>query len=178
MELSDKNLRSDYTVADGGTGLRAGQTLAWPSVPCRSDVFHALLEIGRLAVYLEHRALAAMSALENTEAKMTRAKRNGHGNKFSKRIALAVKAEREAIELSDDISTLAEWLRRDILALAGDDFNCRRELMDFVIEALDQREHLRPHWIRPVRVMLENQRINRTLPFVTQKRHVLNHAKL
>ena len=99
-----------------------------------------------------------MSALENTEAKMTRAKRNGHGNKFSKRLALAVKAEREAIELSDDISTLAEWLRRDILAWAGDAFNCRRELMDFVIEALEQREHLRPHRIRPVRVMLENQR--------------------
>jgi len=158
MELSDKNLRPDYTIADGGTGLRAGQTLAWPSVPCRGDVFHALLEMGRLAVYLEHRALGAMSALENTEAKMTRAKRNGHGNKFSKRLTLAVRAEREAIELADDVATLAEWLRRDILSLAGDDFNTRRELMDFVIEALDQREYLRPHRIRPVRVMLENQR--------------------
>ena len=158
MELSDKNLRPDYTIADGGTGLRAGQTLAWPSVPCRGDVFHALHEMGRLAVYLEHRALGAMSALENTEAKMTRAKRNGHGNKFSKRLTLAVRAEREAIELADDVATLAEWLRRDILSLAGDDFNTRRELMDFVIEALDQREYLRPHRIRPVRVMLENQR--------------------
>ena len=158
MELSDKNLRPDYTIADGGTGLRAGQTLAWPSVPCRGDVFHALLEMGRLAVYLEHRALGALAALENTEAKMTRAKRNGHGNKFSKRLTLAVRAEREAIELADDVATLAEWLRRDILSLAGDDFNTRRELMDFVIEALDQREYLRPHRIRPVRVMLENQR--------------------
>ncbi|MCG2680329.1 MAG: hypothetical protein L6455_10250 [Kiritimatiellae bacterium] len=158
MELSDKNLRPDYTVADGGTGLRAGQTLAWPSVPCRGDVFHALLEMGRLAVYLEHRAFGAMSALENTAAKMTRAKRNGKGNKFSKRLTMAVQTEREAIELSDDISTLAEWLRRDILSLAGDDFNSRRELMDFVIEALGQREYLRPHRIRPVRVMLENQR--------------------
>lgn len=158
MELSDKNLRPDYTVADGGKGLRAGQTLAWPFAPCRGDVFHALLEMGRLAVYLEHRALGAMSAREHTEAHMTRAKRNGHGNQFSKRLTLAVKAEGEAIELSDDISTLAEWLRRDILSLAGDDFNSRRNLMDFVIEALGQREHLRPHRIRPVRVMLENQR--------------------
>lgn len=114
--------------------------------------------MGRLAVYLEHRAFGTMSALENTETKMTRAKRNGQGNKFSKRLAMAVQTEREAIELSDDISTLAEWLRHDILSLAGDDFNSRRELMDFVIEALGQREHLRPHRIRPVRVMLENQR--------------------
>ena len=158
MELGDKNLRPDYTVADGGKGLRAGQTLAWPSVPCRGDVFHALLEMGRLAVYLEHRALGAMSALENTEARMTRAKRNGKGNKFSKRLAMASQAERTAINLADDIATLAEWLRRDILALAGDDLNSRRELLDFAIESLRQREHLRPHKIHPVRVMLENQR--------------------
>lgn len=158
MQLSDKSLRPDYTIADGGKCLRAGQSLAWPAVPCRGDVFHALLEIGRLALYLEHRALGAMAALENTQARMARAKRNGNGNQFSKRLSLAVKAEREAIELADDIATLAEWLRRDILSLAGDDFNSRRELMDFAIEALRQREHLRPHRIRPVRIMLEHQR--------------------
>ena len=50
MELSDKNLRPDYTVADGGKGLRAGHTLAWPSVPCRGDVFHSLLEMRRPAM--------------------------------------------------------------------------------------------------------------------------------
>lgn len=33
MELSDNGLHPDYTVADGGTGLRAGQTLAWPDIP-------------------------------------------------------------------------------------------------------------------------------------------------
>lgn len=157
MELSDNGLHPDYTVADGGTGLRAGQTLAWPDIPCRGDVFHALLEIGRLATYLEHRALGAMSALENTKAKMMRAKINGKGNKFSKRLAMASQAECMAINLADDINTLAEWLRNDILSLAGANANSRRQLLDFVIESLRQREHLRPHRIRPVRVMLENQ---------------------
>jgi hypothetical protein len=158
MELGDKGLQPDYTVADGGTGLRAGQTLAWPDIPCRGDVFHALLEIGRLAVYLEHRAFSAMSIREDTEAKMTKAKRKGKGNKFSKRLALAGQAEWMAINLADDINTLAEWLRNDILSLAGADTDSRRQLLDFVIESLRQREHLRPHRIRPVRVMLENQR--------------------
>lgn len=158
MELSDKGLQPDYTIADGGTGLRAGQTLAWPDIPCRGDVFHALLEIGRLAAYLEHRAFGAMAALENTVAKMTKAKRKGKGNKFSKRLALAGQAEGMAINLADDINTLAEWLRNDILSLAGADTDARRQLLDFVIESLRQREHLRPHRIQPVRVMLENQR--------------------
>ena len=158
MELGDKGLQPDYTVADGGLGLRAGQTLAWPDIPCRGDVFHALLDMGRLTVYLENRAFGAMSALEKTEAKMTKAKRKGQGNKYSKRLAVAGQAEAAAINLADDISTLAGWLRNDILSLAGGNVDTRRQLLDFVIESLRQREHLRPHRIRPVRIMLENQR--------------------
>lgn len=45
-----------------------------------------------------------------------------------------------------------------VQALAGADTDARRQLLDFVIESLRQREHLRPHRIQPVRVMLENQR--------------------
>ena len=30
----------DYTIADAGAGLRAGQKLAWPDTPCHGDVFH------------------------------------------------------------------------------------------------------------------------------------------
>ena len=89
---------------------------------------------------------------------MTKAKRKGKGNKFSKRLALAEQAEAMAINLADDINALAEWLRNDILALAGADANTRRQLLDFAIESLRQKEHLRPNRIRPVRSMLENQR--------------------
>lgn len=89
---------------------------------------------------------------------MTKAKRKGNGNKYSKRLAVAGQAEAAAINLADDISTLAGWLRNDILSLAGGNVDTRRQLLDFVIESLRQREHLRPHRIQPVRVMLENQR--------------------
>ena len=33
-----------------GAGLRAGQQLAWPDVPCRGDVFHVLREAQALVV--------------------------------------------------------------------------------------------------------------------------------
>jgi hypothetical protein len=89
---------------------------------------------------------------------MTQAKSKGRGNQYSKRLALAAQAEALAVKLADDINILAAWLRHDILALAGADAATRRQLLDFVIESLRQREHLRPHRIRPVRVMLENQR--------------------
>jgi hypothetical protein len=40
LDLADRGFAPDATVADFGTGLRAGQRLALPAVPCRGDVFH------------------------------------------------------------------------------------------------------------------------------------------
>jgi hypothetical protein len=51
-------------VADGGTGLRAGQALAWPEVGCDGDVFHGLQIVTRLATTLEKRAYAAIDQRE------------------------------------------------------------------------------------------------------------------
>src|SRR5256885_941369 len=42
LELTDRGFRPDATIADFATGLRAGQAVALPDVPCRGDVFHAL----------------------------------------------------------------------------------------------------------------------------------------
>ena len=40
LDLQAQGLNPDYTIADAGTGLRAGQKLAWPGTPCHGDVFH------------------------------------------------------------------------------------------------------------------------------------------
>ena len=34
LDLQAQGLNPDYTIADAGTGLRAGQKLAWPDTPC------------------------------------------------------------------------------------------------------------------------------------------------
>jgi hypothetical protein len=56
LDLAEQGLHPAYTVADGGRGLRAGQALAWPQVPCEGDVFHGLQELTRLSAPLERRA--------------------------------------------------------------------------------------------------------------------------
>ncbi|MEK7993131.1 MAG: hypothetical protein AAB403_04935 [Planctomycetota bacterium] len=157
LELSDKDIKPAYTVADGGTGLRAGQTLAWPGIPCNGDVFHALLDAGRVACYLENRALGAWREEEKEQRRMDRATRNGRGNTCSKRLALASAKARLAVQLADDIAILCAWLRDDILALNALDFATRRVLLDLVISELRQREAFAPHRLTPLRTMLENQ---------------------
>ncbi|MGB3292919.1 MAG: hypothetical protein WBB01_08040 [Phormidesmis sp.] len=39
----------DYTIADGGSGLRAGQKAAMPETPCHGDVFHIQQQFEQVA---------------------------------------------------------------------------------------------------------------------------------
>jgi hypothetical protein len=40
LDAAAQGLRPDYTIADAGQGLRAGQRAAWGDTPCHGDVFH------------------------------------------------------------------------------------------------------------------------------------------
>ena len=158
LDLSERGLSPEYTVADAGKGLRAGQAQAWPGVPCRGDVFHAERQMGQMAAYLDNRAYGCIGTREKVERQMERARNRGRGQAFSKRLALARQEETTAVTLAADLDTLAQWLREDVLSLTGPDAPTRHELFDFIVSQMQAREHLAPHRIHPVRVALENQR--------------------
>ena len=63
-----------------------------------------------------------------------------------------------AHQQADDLRTLARWLERDVLALAGADRATRQELFDFVVDELHQREPEDPSRIGSMRRALQNQR--------------------
>ena len=158
LELQDRGLRPDATIADAGRGLRAGQTLAWPDTPCRGDVFHALRDLGQLVRFLDNRAYGVVDTCDRQQRRMTRAKRHGRGQTQSKRLALARQEQDRAIALADDVSVLIGWLRDDIFAVAGPDHPTRGQLFDFVVAELETRESRCPHRIGPVVRALRNQR--------------------
>ena len=160
LDLAAQGLRPDYTVADGGAALRAGQAAAWGNLPCHGDVFHAQRDLGNLAFYLERRAAGCVSVRQKLEHQMERQKRHGRGNQLSKRLAVARQAERAVVALAQDVRLLADWMKQDILSLAGPSLQARGELFDFVVQELADRESLCPHRIGPVRRALEGQRDN------------------
>lgn len=158
LELSDRGMKLDHTIADGGKGLRKGQKEAWPDVPCWGDSFHPLLDMGKLCSFLEKRATATTQAVEKLERKIVKAKNKGKGAKYSRKLGLARQEMQSAIDLYRDISTLSEWLVKDILSVAGPTPEVRRELLQFIINELVAREPKASHRIKPVRRLLENQR--------------------
>jgi hypothetical protein len=158
LDLEKQGLHPERIIADAGTGLRAGQALAWPDVPCYGDVFHGLQELGRLSLYIERRAIGAMNIREIIEKKMEKAIKKSKGNTLSKKLALARVNEGKYIKLFEDVNTLALWMQKDILCLAGPDYATRKDLYDFVINELTVLEPICEHRIRPVRRSLQNQR--------------------
>ncbi|NIR00341.1 MAG: hypothetical protein GTN78_09095, partial [Gemmatimonadales bacterium] len=72
LELQAQGFQPEATIADAGKGIRAGQALAMPEVPCRGDVFHALQTVQSLVTFLENRAYAAMGTAADLQRKKAR----------------------------------------------------------------------------------------------------------
>lgn len=174
LDLAAQSLHPDYTIADGGCGLRAGQALAWPGVPCDGDVFHALQDLTRLTATLERRAYAAIARRDALERQMDQAKHHRQGRCLSQRLARARTQEASALRLADEVHTLTAWMQHDILALAGPDAPTRQALYDFVMESLQALETLDAQRLRPVRQRLVNQR-DALLAFATRLDGELGH---
>jgi hypothetical protein len=159
LELQEQGFRPEATIADAGRGLRAGQAQALPETPCRGDVFHALQLLLPLVTFLENRAYEAIATRSGLEQKKAQGQRRGQRTQgIARQASLARQAEAQAIALAEEVALLADWLRRDILSLAGPDHATRCALYDFVVAELRRRASLCPHRIGPVVRALANQR--------------------
>jgi hypothetical protein len=167
LELQAHGFAPDATIADFGTGLRAGQEQALPEVPCRGDIFHVLHKILPVVTFLDNRAYAAIAARSKLEQQQaSHEHRQGRKNLvLVQQLRVARQAEAQAIALAEEVALLTQWLREDILAVAGADSTGRAELYDFVVAELGNRVALCDHRLRSVWTLLRNQR-NQLLAFV------------
>jgi len=158
LDATQQGLNPDYTIADAGQGLRAGQRAAWGDTPCHGDVFHIQRQCEGLAHTLARLAKGTTSRRQTLQTEIGRGGHRGPDDEPATQLALVRQAETKAHELARDVQTLTQWLRHDVLALAGPALATRQMLFDFVVEELAAREPEDARRIRPVRVALQNQR--------------------
>ena len=141
LELVDQGFAPEATVADAGTGLRAGQALALPEVPCRGDVFHLLRDLEQVVTYLENRAYEALDRA-NGFSSATRAQRHGRAGPrtpWGHGCGTPAPPATRPWRCPTMSALLMGWLRHDILAVAGPCYADRRALYDFVVAELQSR---------------------------------------
>ena len=156
LDAKAQGLNPDYTIADAGTGLRAGQRAAFGETPCHGDIFHIQQQCEGLSNRLAKLAQGSATRRQKAEQRIAGAKHEK--DTLSSALAKARDDEAVALGLAKDVKAMVGWLERDILALAGPSLEDRRELFDFIVEELARREPMDSARIRPVRVALKRQR--------------------
>lgn len=173
LDLKERGLNPDSTIADFGTGIRAGHKLALSESPCRGDVFHALHEITPVVTFLDNRAYDAIAAhdkLQRQKAKMQKQGRRAQTSTvqaLGRKVSAADKAQAQAVALADDIALLERWLHYDVFAVSGLPYADRCALFDFILAELQARQSLCPHRLGPVCTLLRNHR-DQLLAFAVQ----------
>ncbi|NIN69027.1 MAG: hypothetical protein GTO63_30940 [Anaerolineae bacterium] len=158
LEREDRGLQLDYTIADAGWALRAGQRAAWGELPCHGDVFHPEKSLHELCTFLARRAPACTVARQKIQHKYEQIERSCKRQTLGRRLAQARRAEDKALTLAADVRVLTEWMEQDVLAVAGPPLAEREELYDFIVTELGRYQDDCPHRIGPLVRMLRNQR--------------------
>ena len=159
LDVMGQGFDPDYTIADGGSGLRAGQKAVMPEVPCHGDVFHIQQQFEQVANGLVRRVQGGPARLEKQAQQMSKTSlKEIVAQKLLSQQLLAEHREQALILLAQDVKTLLSWFSYDVMALAGPSLAVRRELFDFIVTELQQREDERYPAIRKLRKALRNQR--------------------
>lgn len=159
LDIIEQGFEPNYTIADGGSGLRAGQKAAMPDIPCHGDVFHIQQQFEQVANGLLRRVQGGPARLEKQAQQMANTRlKDIVKQKLLTQQLLAEQREQALIALAQDIKTLLCWFSHDVMALAGPSLAVRQELFDFIVSELRQREHECYPAIRKLRKALRNQR--------------------
>jgi hypothetical protein len=152
LDTMEQGFQPDFTIADAGTGLRAGQKEVLPEVPCNGDVFHIQQQFWKVVNTLSRQAADAVSK----RLKLVTVKRKGQNiQQISRKLNIAKKLEQQLVILAKDVKTMLSWMSHDILKLSGPPLIIRQELYDFVVVELTQREQ-HPQILK-LRKSLQNQ---------------------
>ena len=159
LEVMEQGFDPNYTIADAGSGLRAGQKAAMPEIPCHGDVFHIQQQFEQVANSLTRRVQGGPARLLKQAQEISKTSLKGI---VEQRLVIqqfqAKQQEQALVSLTQDIKTLLSWFSHDVIALAGPPLAVRQELFDFIVSELHQREDERYPAIRKLRKALRNQR--------------------
>ena len=158
LDAMAQGFAPDYTIADGGSGLRAGQKAVMPETPCHGDVFHIQQQFEQVANGLARQAQGATTHRIKVEQRIAKALLT---NSMTQKLTIQrVKATRQEAGLAaraQDVKILCQWFSHDVLSLAGPNLTVRQELFDFIEAELQQRAGKQYPTIRKLRKALHNQ---------------------
>ena len=121
LDVMAQGFKPKYTIADGGSGLRAGQKAVMPASPCHGDVFHIQSQFGQVLSGLVRQAQGATARRIKIEQQMAKANLTpATTRKLRIQQVKATRREAGLLARVEDIRTLLHWFSHDVLMLDGE----------------------------------------------------------
>ena len=140
LDVMAQGFNPDYTIADGGSGLRAGQKAVMPEVPCHGDVFHIQQQFEQVVNGLARQAQGATTRCIKLDQKIAQAQLMGKmTQKLTIRQVQAKRREAGLVARARDVKILLQWFEHDVMTLAGPSFDVRLVLYDLIVADLKLR---------------------------------------
>ncbi len=118
LEAIDQGFDPEYIIADGGSGLRAGQSAVMPEVSCHGDVFYIQQQFEQVANGLARQAQGETTHRLKLEQQIAIAKLTG---RMTRKLTIQqVKANRREAGLvarAQDVKTLFQWFSHECAGL-------------------------------------------------------------
>ena len=116
LDVMSQNFAPKNTVADGGSGLRAGQKAAMPAIACHGDVFHIQRQFGQVLSGLIRQAKGATARRINVEQQMAKANLTpATTRKLRIQQVKATRREAGLLARVEDVKILLQWFSHDVL---------------------------------------------------------------
>lgn len=159
LDVMEQGFQPDFTIADAGAGLRAGQRAVLPDIPCHGDVFHLQQQFETVVNILNRQAAGATSKRSKLEQKLAQAQLKGQNTRsLQGKLNVVHQREQKLVRLATEVKTLLQWMSHDVLELAGPLLAVRQELFDFIVTELQQRECKAHPQLQTLRKSLHHQR--------------------
>ena len=159
LDVMAQGFNPDYTIADGGSGLRDGQKSEMTEEHTHGDVFHIQQQFEQVVNGLARQAQGATTRCIKLDQKIAQAQLMGKmTQKLTIRQVQAKRREAGLVARARDVKILLQWFEHDVMTLAGPSFAVRQELYDFIVAELKQRAGKSYPSIRKLRTALHNQR--------------------
>ena len=158
LDLKKQQFKPTRVIADDGSGLRAGHSLACWNIPCDIDNFHITRDLIEMRRYFRNKLKTAITWRHTCEVKSQTSINPETIQKYTDALLKAIEEEKLMLHLTKNIDILVSWMEHDVLNKPGENIVVRRQLFDFIVSELEALARLHQHRIMPMCVKLEDAR--------------------
>lgn len=136
LDLQQQGFNPDGVFGDDAKAIQAAHHAVFPNTPYYLDHFHAIRDMKTVCRYVKNRLKRTISHRNTLEKKVAKRYYTETMKDYTEPLEAAIETEAFLTDLSRTLTTLTDWMQRDVLEKAGLAPDARAHLFDCIHSAV------------------------------------------